>query len=202
MIRGTGLAALALVLATCGSPMPSPSTLPPPTVIASLPTGPFDELATRPLTAPDLPADACPVDALAEIDPRIAPALGPGPIYPVMGSGRISLTDATRGAFDRYHLKTLWVSTDPRDERILIRVAFLGTLDVRRPGVSGGHALVDGIATQLRLGPTSSLRFGDGPMPEGWRAWSSSTLVDGPGCYAFQVDTKRATAHIVFEVIP
>jgi hypothetical protein len=146
--------------------------------------------------------DPCPADALSEIDDRISPALGFGPIYPVMGSGRISLTEMPRGAVDRYHLKTLWVSTDPSDERILIRVIALGPLDGRAPGLSGSHALVDGIATQLRLGPVASLRFGDGPMPEGWRAWSSSTLVDGPGCYAFQINTKRATAHVVFEVVP
>ena len=184
--------------------MPSPSSIPPPTALATAPrpTGPFDELAARPLAPPELVTEPCPVDALSEIDDRIAPALGFGPIYPVMGSDRISLTEIPRGPLDRYHLKTLWVSTDPGDEHILIRVTTLGSLQVRTPGVLGGQAVVDGIATQLHLGPDASLRFGDGPMPEGWRAWSSSTLVDGPGCYAFQIDTKRATAHVVFEVVP
>ncbi len=198
------LAALAMVVAACASPMPFPSSVPLPTVTATSPqsTSPFDELAARPPVPPDLVTDPCPVDALSEIDDRIGPALGFGPIYPVMGTGRISLTEVARGAFDRYHLKTLWVATDPADERILVRVGPLGDLEGRAPGVSGGHAVVDGIATQLRLGPDASLRFGDGPMPSGWRAWSSSTLVDGPGCYAFQIDTKRATAHVVFDVVP
>jgi hypothetical protein len=198
--------ALALVVAACANPNPSPSNIllprATPTRTAPRPTDAFDALASRALAPPDLVADPCPVDALSEVDDRIAPALGPGPIYPVMGSGRVSLTGAARGAFDRYHLKTLWVSTDPVDERILIRVTVLGSIDVRSPGLSGGHALVDGIATQLRLGPVASLRFSPGPMPEGWRAWSSNTLVDGPGCYAFQIDTARATAHVVFEVVP
>jgi hypothetical protein len=193
-----------VVIAACASPMPSPWTTPQPIAPSTTPqsTGPFDELAARPLALPDHAADPCPVDGLAEIDPRVAPALGPGPTYPVMASGRVSLTDVPRGAFDRYHLKTLWVSTDPDDERILIRVAGLGAFEGRAPGVSGGHAVVDRIATELRLGPDASLRFGGGPMPEGWRAWSSSTLVDGPGCYTFQIDTRRATAHVVFEVVP
>ena len=204
MIRRVGLVAQALLIAACANPMPSPPSIHVPTATATAPrpTGPFDELTTRPLAPPDSAAGPCPVDALAEIDPRIAPALGPGPIYPVMAGDQVSLTDVTRGAFDRYHLKTLWVATDPVDERILVRVTALGTLDGRAPGVSGSHAVVDGIATQLRLGPDASLRFGDGPMPEGWRPWSSSTLVDGPGCYAFQIDTGRATAHVVFEVVP
>jgi len=201
-MRRAGLLALALLANACAAPTPEPSSVLVTTAPTPKPTDAFDQLAARPLAPPALVTEPCPVDALSEIDDRIAPALGFGPIYPVMGTGRVSLTGAARGAFDRYHLKTLWVSTDATDERILIRILALGSFDVRAPGLSGSHAVVDGIATQLRLGPASNLKFGGGPMPEGWRAWSSNALVDGPGCYAFQSDTDRATAHVVFEVTP
>jgi hypothetical protein len=102
-------------------------------------------------------------------------------------------------------VKTLWISTDPRDDYVLVRVARIDEPASNRPvpGFLQGAAHLPGdVYTQLRLGPTGSVRLNPGPMPEGWRAWSSSTLVDGPGCYGFQIDTMRATMHVVFEVVP
>jgi len=163
----------------------------------------FDRLATRAVGIPVLQAaDPCPVDRAEPIEPRIAPALGTGPVFPVMGGPRLSLAGAVRGPFERFALKTLWVSVDPADERILIRITAIRPANVTWPGFAVGHRPFDGIPSELRLGPDSNLQFGGGPMPEGWRAWSSSTLVDGLGCYSFQIDTARATSNVIFEVTP
>jgi hypothetical protein len=117
-------------------------------------------------------------------------------------AGRASLSEVTVTAFGRewQQIKTLWVSTDPADGRILVRVA---AFDLASPAgfIRGAAPADDGPPTQLRLGPDRSVTFGDGPMPEGWRAWSSGTLVLEVGCYAFQIDTHRATDSIVFEVV-
>ena len=190
---------MAAIAAGCG-------LTPPETVVPSLDASSadaFDRLATRAVALPLLEAAGpCPVDTAGPIEPRIAPALGSGPVYPVMGGARISLAGAVRGPFERFGLKTLWVSVDPVDERVLIRVTAIRPPDRAWPGFAVGHRPLDGIPSELRLGPESNLQFGGGPMPEGWRAWSSSTLVDGPGCYSFQIDTARRSANVIFEVVP
>ena len=139
----------------------------------------------------------------AKIDARVAPASGTGEVVAVLGAaaGRFSIRDVATSSFGRYQMKTLWISTDPADHVILVRVMSVG--DAREdPGFVGGDIPeAGGMPTQLRLGPEGSVQFGDGPMPESWRVWSSGTLVAEVACYAFQIDTERSTDHIVFEVI-
>lgn len=207
MIRRAGLAALALIVAACASPIPSPSSVPLPTATATAtkPTGPFDELAARHLAPPQPPLGTCPISPATEIDERVAQALGEGPVFAVIAPPRWPLAGQARTAFDRYQVKTLWISTDPIDNHVLVRVARIDKpgSEAPVPGFIQGAAPLPGdVYTQLRLGPTGSVRFSPGPMPQGWRAWSSGTLVDGPGCFAFQIDTERATANIIFEVVP
>ncbi len=144
----------------------------------------------------------CPVTPTVEISDLIAPGIGPGPVYPVIGGSgnRVSIAGAPRTSFDRYAVKTLWVATDPADERIVVRVG-APEGQTPEPGFLRGSVLTeDGLPTQLRLGPDGSLQFGGGPMPEGWRAWSSATMVPGSGCYAFQIDVQGRTALVAFEV--
>jgi len=163
----------------------------------------FADLAGRPLEPPSILIRACPVGPVAGIDPLIAPASGTGPIYAVLGAadGRLDIGNAQPSLFGRYQMKTLWVATDPVDERILLRVLRLDALSPK-PGFATGQGLdAEGMPTQLRLGPEGSVRFGGGSMPEGWRAWSSGTLVPNVGCYAFQIDTARGTQSLVFEVV-
>jgi hypothetical protein len=205
VIRRTALAAFSLVVAACATPVPSPSSVPPRTATAApQPTGPFDELAARAVALPDVPARPCPISPATEIDDRVAPALGEGPVFAVIAPPRWPLAGQSRTAFERYPVKTLWVSTDARDGHVLVRIARIEepASNARVPGFMQGAAHLPGdVYTQLRLGPAGSVSLGPGPMPEGWRAWSSTTLVDGPGCYVFQIDTKRTTAHVVFEVV-
>jgi hypothetical protein len=160
-------------------------------------------LAARPLQLPDLRSGTCPVTSVGVINELIAPASGTGPIYAVLGAGegRFDITDSPRVAFERYQMKTLWVATDPVDEHILIRVGRVDN-EIPAPGFAAGEALdATGMPTQLHLGPEGSVQFGGGPMPAGWRAWSSGTLVPDVGCYSFQIDTARATQALVFEVV-
>lgn len=196
---------LGLLATACADVAPSPSSARPATdraAPASARGDPFAPLATRPWDPPSLEGDQCAPSPTAEIDARVAPASGTGPIVAILGAtdGRFNITGATKSAFDRYQMKTLWVSTDPADAAVLIRVGFMD--GNAKPGFMDGNVPDEhGMATQLRLGPSGSLTFGGGPMPQGWRAWSSGTLVADLGCYAFQIDTERATDHIVFEVI-
>lgn len=202
--------AAVLPLVACASqaePSRAPTSVRPtarPSAVSQRPD-PFAELAARALQPPPIPWGGCPVAPVAEIDPRIAPASGTGPVYAVLGAnaGRFSIDDAPLAAFGRYQMKTLWVATDPTDEQILIRVLRMDGKPPT-PGFTGGSASApdsEKIPTQLRLGPEASLRFGGGPMPEGWRAWSSGTLVADAGCHAFQIDTARGTETLVFEVV-
>jgi hypothetical protein len=164
---------------------------------------PFNELASRPLVVPAVRSGTCPVTPVAMINELIAPASGMGPTYAVLGAaaGRYDLTEGPRVAFERYQMKTLWVSTDPVDEHILVRVVRVDS-DAPAPGFAAGEALdATGMPTQMHLGPEGSVQFGGGPMPAGWRAWSSGTLVPDVGCYSFQIDTVRATQALVFEVV-
>jgi hypothetical protein len=180
------------------SPATAPSAL---ETVSPSPSDPFEELARRQLAPSATVRSSCPVSVVKPIASRIAPASGAGPTYAVLGAarGRFDLRQETQTSFGRHHMKTLWVSTSPRDERLLVRVARLtgaGPL----PGFAAGDVPDgDGMPTQLRLGPEGSVVFEGGPMPEGWRAWSSATLVAGAGCYAFQVDSAHGSETIVFE---
>lgn len=183
---------------SAGSPGPSissPSVSPQP--------DPFAGLTARPLQVAAAPSGTCPVTPVAVITSLIGPASGTGPVHAVLGAagGRFDITDAPRVSFGRYQMKTLWVATDPVDERILVRVVRVDG-NSAAPGFPTGAALdATGMPTQLRLGREGSVQFGGGAMPTGWRAWSSGTLVPGVGCYAFQIDTARATQALVFEVV-
>ena len=209
LIRSLFLVLVATGVTGCGLPPPSPPLTQSPSparsqVQPSASADSFEALATRPVAPPAGPREPCPVSDVAEIHSEIAPASGTGPIYAVLGAnaGRAPLSEITVTAFGRewQQIKTLWVSTDPADGRILVRVA---GFDPASPAgfIRGAAPAEDGLPTQLRLGPERGVIFGDGPMPEGWRAWSSGTLVLGVGCYAFQIDTYRATASVVFEVV-
>jgi hypothetical protein len=148
-------------------------------------------------------AGECSVSPVAEISPLIAPASGTGPIRAVLGAraGHFDLSDNPITAFGRHQMKTLWLSLEPGDGRILVRVMLLDRHTLPPGFAAQDHASApsdEGMPTQLRLGPEGSVSFG---QPQEWRAWSSGTLVAGVGCYAFQMERERGTETLVFEVI-
>ena len=212
--RLTRLAAViaAVLVAACGQSEPSrPTPSPGPSAQSPVPSPPSPSVSRQPdafatrsarsLQPPSIPPDTCPVAPVVEISPFVAPASGTGPVYAVLGAaeGRFDITDTQLSSFERYPMKTLWVATDPADERVLIRVVRVDGRSATPGFATGAAPDAEGLATQLRLGPEGSIGF-EGE-PEGWRAWSSTTLVPGVGCYAFQVDTARTTQTLVFEVV-
>ncbi len=149
-------------------------------------------LRLRPL----LPGNECPRTAGGTHAPKVAITLGDGPAYPVLGmsaapphpAGVARLHDGIRHAGWYWH-KTLWAVDKRYRGPVLIRGA--------------------------RIDPPGPLRFGTGDVAMGsyhvlselqmpteqqarWRYGASSTLVRGPGCYAFQVDGTKFSDVIVF----
>jgi hypothetical protein len=134
-------------------------------------------LRLRPLR----PGDRCPVSRLSRAAPGVGATLGTGPAYPVL-SGALA-DDLLVGGL-RGH-KTLWAVA---------------------PGYRGA-LLIRG----RRLDGRGVLRFWPGRTPRlwwrglwqeqrpRWRYGASTTLVPGPGCYAFQVEGTTFSRRIVFE---
>jgi hypothetical protein len=146
-------------------------------------------LAARPLQLPTLaPAGPCPRSTGATVNTKVAPALGPGPIYPVgLGTdGVLQFGGVPRGGW--YYSKVLWVAS---------------------PGYTDRHVLIRGRQidgpNELRFedgaDPAAGLHFEGSDLGEGWRHQPSYTRVSGPGCYAYQVDGLGLSEVIVFEAV-
>jgi hypothetical protein len=129
----------------------------------------------RPLRLPRLATGArCPISRTGRAAPRVGVTLGTGPAYPVLGAAEAGL---------RAH-KTLWA----------IAPRYRGALLVRGRRLDG-----EGV---LRFGPGRALEsWWRGLWPEErsrWRYRPSTTLLPGPGCYAFRVDGTTFSTRIVF----
>jgi hypothetical protein len=127
----------------------------------------------RPLRLPRRPSAPCPTSRLSRTAPGVGATLGRGPAYP-------ALVGVHAGAN-----KTLWAVSPRYGGPLLIRG---GRLDGRRV---------------LRFWPGHTRRmWWRGLWPEESRRWRygvSTTVVPGPGCYAFQVDGTTFSRRIFFE---
>jgi hypothetical protein len=155
----------------------------------------------RPLHIPTLaPGSACPatqpsgtLGQRGNTDAREAPAFGPGPAYVTLGA------EATSGA----RLTFVWPPTEAP------YIGWYGTKALWTIPRYTGAALIRG----QQLDGTSGLGFDKGP---GWSdrvhnalrlvgpetvLHPAATFVRGPGCYAYQVDTLRASYLIVFRAV-
>jgi hypothetical protein len=127
----------------------------------------------RPLRLPRLRRGArCPTSRVSRAAPGVGATLGRGPAYPV-------LVGAHAGAN-----KTLW-AVAPR---------YRGALLIRGRRLDGRGV--------LRFWPGRKPRmwwrgFWHEERPQ-WRYGASTTLVPGPGCYAFQVDGRSFSERIFF----
>lgn len=148
-----------------------------------------------PLHLPSVaPGSPCPVTTEQKVSPYFGLALGRGPIYPVAGwkHGVYEYHGAkqTNGWF---YLKVLWIG----------RPEYQGNVLIRGRQIDGSHDL------QLSIqGPDSSgdlelsLAEGSGGSnPGGWSGWPSYTLIQVPGCYAYQVDGDHLSEVIVFQAL-
>jgi hypothetical protein len=161
--------------------------------IAAADKAAWQVLVMRPLRLPALKdGRRCPLAPRMPISDGLAPALGDGPIYAVAVSSRSLAADgAPRQPNGFYELKVLWVATDAYRDPALIRGSRIDTSGPLR--FNGGDA-------DFRLSSRSEVFSAD--VPRTWRQFPSSTDVEGPGCYAWQVDGTTFTETIVFQVVP
>jgi hypothetical protein len=164
---------------------------------SSVPTNPGEAISTdqstlrRELHLPRLsPGDECPRTPGGYRAPKVAITLGDGPAYPVLGlsvppprpAGVASLRDDIRRGGWYWH-KTLWAVDKRYRGPLLIRGARIDRPGAMRFGIDHGAL------RELELPAEQQVR---------WRYGVSSTLLRGPGCYAFQVDGTSFSDVIVF----
>lgn len=125
--------------------------------------------------------------------PSRAPAFGPGPAYPVGfsadgGTATLVLVwPATNESYPGWAgTKVLW--TVPR---------YYGAVLIRGGQLDGSNALGFDIGPQWTDKVLPELRF-IGPELD---LHPAATFVRAPGCYAYQVDTRRSSYVIVFEAL-
>ncbi|MEV4715246.1 hypothetical protein [Micromonospora sp. NPDC049374] len=149
-------------------------------------------------TAPPLrlptagPGDACPV---AEPQPwsdsyQAHRVLGPGPLYPVadyFADGALQLRDEDREPDGTYTKKVRWIGSGYTGP-VLVRAARIDAPGSATAAFSyTGESRDDGHHAVLTT-PESDL--------------PGITTVDGPGCYAYQVDGSTFSVTIVFRAAP
>jgi hypothetical protein len=164
---------------------------------SSVPTNPGEDINVeqttlrRELHLPRLfPSDECPRTPGGYRAPKVAITLGDGPAYPVLGmsepppreDGVASLRDDIRRGGWYWH-KTLWAVDKRYRGSLLIRGARIDRPGPMRFGIDHGAL------RELELPAEQQVR---------WRYGISSTLLRGPGCYAFQVDGTSFSDVIVF----
>ena len=147
-------------------------------------TGAVPTTLRRPLELPSTGAGAsCPVSAGAQVLGYAAPAVGAGPIYAGQGSP-LSISAFVDSAWDGG--RVTWLETGPYKGPVLIRGGQVGGAE--SVGFGEGHVPDDEL--QL-LNPVTT--FAE------VRQWPSFTRVQGPGCYAYQIDGTNFTEVIVFQ---
>lgn len=119
-----------------------------------------------------------------------APALGPGPVYPVFdvspADGVLHYGSQVEGGW--YFGKVLWVG-DP---------SYHGPILVRGRQIDGPNVL----GFETGPNPDDELRLtteAAGSTPSGWNNWATYTRVRAPGCYAYEVDGVGFSEIIVFQ---
>lgn len=151
----------------------------------------------RPLEIPELSfGRPCPVSDLRQVSPAFAPALGPGPVYPV-GFGKdatlaFEYPPAPNSQFADSEWggeKTLWVADPNYTGPILIRGRQVDGPSEVRFDVGGGELL-----DELQLPPAYAANY-----TGGWRNFPSHTRLRTAGCYGYQVDGSTFSIVVVFK---
>jgi hypothetical protein len=153
----------------------------------------------RPLHLPHvLPGGRCPASGLHDLGNFVSPGLGPGPVYPVLGSGLGFVYSPPAGGTALFAgsqwggTKVLWTAASSYRGPVLIRGRELdGPHEVRF-----GDARIP--AAEMRLSVPGAYSVGE---PAGWREWPSYTRLQAGGCYAYQVDGTRFSIVIVFRAL-
>lgn len=152
----------------------------------------------RPLDLPRVqPGQACPV---SQVDPAVdwpsinifgASGIGPGPVYPGLGSsdGHLQARPGSVVAGGWYREKVFWYVAPTYRDRVLIRGRRIdGPERLRFHGRR---------RSELRIGPGAATTW-SGHQPDGSRGRASGVLFRATGCYAVQVDGSDFTRTVVF----
>ena len=159
----------------------------------------FTELITfHSLDLQQLPASsACPVSpqqVAHNLAPQFGsgPAIGTGPIYPLMGEMQegvlmypSSNSQANMGGWA--YSKVLWMAKPEVSGDVLIRGQQIDGPNTIGFGESGP--------------PDPELPWQIASGGSGWASLPSTTQIRAPGCYAYQVDSSNGSEVIVFQVI-
>lgn len=185
-VRGLVLTCAVAALTGCGS---------------SPPSSPSQATSTSTVSG-SKPAGPCPRTAGGRKAKGVAIALGDGPAYPVLGMpaappdarGVVDLgDDARRGG--RYLHKTLWAISPIAREEITVRATSLSS---RAPvGFFNGPDPDTAPALRAAVQPEPRLYRSSGR----WAYTVTSTVLPGPGCYAFELRGSHIKRHIVFRAI-
>ncbi|MFI7552593.1 hypothetical protein ACIBQ2_22920 [Micromonospora sediminimaris] len=161
------------------------------------PVSPAPATSPRGWTAPPLqlpnagPGDACPV---TEPQPWPNPdqasrVLGPGPLYPVadyFADGALQLRDEDREPDGTYSKKVRWIGSGYTGP-VLVRAA--------RIDAPGSATVAFSYTGESRDdGHHAVLTSQESDLP-------GVTTVDGPGCYAYQVDGSTFSVTVVFRAV-
>jgi len=168
-------------------------------------TGSVPAALRRPLHLPALAHGRCPVHRARVVAPHTGPALGPGPIYPVIGvpagrPGVLSFADPPpRGSLLAGSgfggQKVLWIGAPRYRGPVLIRGGQLGGDGVVM--FSTGTTM---LFPELQFAPQSQYSHAGLPT-RGWRGWPTGTDLRAPGCYAWQVDGNTFSYTVVFKAV-
>jgi hypothetical protein len=123
----------------------------------------------------------------------LGPVLGSGPTYPAgLGlTATLELNGAPEVAGYRY-VKVLWVIDSSYRGPVLVRGRRIDSDgDIR----FGFGADLGAPELQLTVEPWA----GTEGLPDGWRLYPSTTGVQAPGCFAYQIDGTSFTTTIVFQ---
>jgi hypothetical protein len=164
----------------------------PPTVASPTPAASSAEWTAPPLGLPTLaPGDDCPVTEpgrWSDSD-QAQRVLGPGPLYPVADyftGGVLQLRDEDREQDGTYTKKVRWIGSGYTGP-VLVRA---GRIDA-----PGAASVVFAYTGESRDGGHHAvLTSPDSDLP-------GTTTVDGPGCYAYQVDGSTFGVTIVFRAV-
>jgi hypothetical protein len=182
---------LVLALAAC---VAVPATAPHALAATPTPADLWSALRQRPLHLPGLAGSApCPAMRGHIVSPDFGPALGNGPVYPVIGPG------ADTGTMRVGDLnKVLWVIAPSYTGPALIRghqldgagtLTFNGGLD--QSSYQGDwHDAPRLLDLRLMGGPASG---------SPWPNFPTYTNVPAPGCYGYQVDGLNLSYALIFQ---
>jgi hypothetical protein len=149
----------------------------------------------RPLQLPELSGnEPCPVERPHTVNPEFSPALGTGPVYPILTPEQHVLSfqypPSKKSPFAGSEwggAKVLWVGRPSYRGPVLVRG---GQIDGSNPlGFEGGKV------------PFGELQLHDPPGPGGWADWPTYTRVRAPGCYAYQIDGTTFSRIVVFRAV-